>query len=148
MFTACGGLNGNSPHRLIRNGTTRKYGLVAGSVSLGMGWRGWCLGCSIQAQYHSLPPACCPGSRTLSYLLDTMLSTCHHASYHDDNGQNFWTVSQSQLNVFLYESCCGHGVSLQKPQLKHPHFLISTSLWLPHHDLLPTSGLFLKNIPY
>ena len=30
-----------------------------------------------------------------------------------DNGLNLWTVSKAQLNVFLYKSCHGHGVSSQ-----------------------------------
>jgi hypothetical protein len=30
-----------------------------------------------------------------------------HASHHDNNGLNLSTVSQPQLNVFLYKSCCG-----------------------------------------
>jgi hypothetical protein len=33
------------------------------------------------------------------------LSACHHASCHVDNGLNLLTLSQSQLNVFIYKSC-------------------------------------------
>jgi hypothetical protein len=32
------------------------------------------------------------------------LSACHHASSHDI-GLDLWSVSQHQLNVFLYKSC-------------------------------------------
>ena len=32
------------------------------------------------------------------------LPTCHHASYHDDNGQISETVSKPQLNVLLCKS--------------------------------------------
>jgi hypothetical protein len=42
------------------------------------------------------------------------LPACHHASCHADNELNLWTVSQPQWNVFLYKSCCGHGVSSQQ----------------------------------
>jgi hypothetical protein len=31
-----------------------------------------------------------------------------------DNERNLWTVSQPQLNVVLYRSCCGHGVPSQQ----------------------------------
>jgi hypothetical protein len=36
--TECGGLNENSPHRLIGSGTISRCGLVEGSVSLGVGF--------------------------------------------------------------------------------------------------------------
>ena len=38
----------------------------------------------------------------------------HHAFCHADNALNLLTVSQPQLNVFLYKSCLGHGVSSQQ----------------------------------
>ena len=34
----CGDLNENGPHRTIRDGTIRWYGLVGGRVSLGVGF--------------------------------------------------------------------------------------------------------------
>lgn len=38
----------------------------------------------------------------------------HHISHYGDNGLNLQTANQFQLNVFLYKSCNGHGVSLQR----------------------------------
>ena len=42
------------------------------------------------------------------------LPTYHHAPHHDNNGLSSETISQPQFNVFLYKSCCGHGVSSQQ----------------------------------
>lgn len=36
------------------------------------------------------------------------LPAFYHVSRHDNNGLNLWTLSQSQLKVFLYKSCSGH----------------------------------------
>jgi hypothetical protein len=38
----------------------------------------------------------------------------HHPFHHHDNGLNLCTLSQPQLNIFLYYSCHGHGVSSQQ----------------------------------
>ena len=52
--------------------------------------------------------------RTLSYFFSTM-SACMMLFFHHENyGLNLWTVSQLQLNVFLYKNCHGHGVSSQQ----------------------------------
>lgn len=60
------------------------------------------------------------GGRMLKLVLSAIsptpvcLPVSPHASLHDDNGLNLWTVSQLQLNVFLCRSYCGHGVSSQQ----------------------------------
>ena len=38
------------------------------------------------------------------------LPTQHHASHHEENWLNLYTVSQPQLNNFLYKSYCGQAV--------------------------------------
>ena len=42
------------------------------------------------------------------------LPGCCHASHHDDNELPSEPVSQPQLNVVLYKSCFGNGVSSQQ----------------------------------
>ena len=55
----------------------------------------------LDVELSATSPAACPPA-------------CSHAFCHDDNGLTLGTVSQPQLNVFLYKSCCGHGVSSQQ----------------------------------
>jgi hypothetical protein len=38
----------------------------------------------------------------------TMPAGCCHASHHDDNGLNLWTVSKPQLNISFSKSCPGY----------------------------------------
>lgn len=46
------------------------------------------------------------------------LPACHHASHHLIVGRASDTVSQPQLNVFLYKSSCGNGVKAIEPLAK------------------------------
>lgn len=50
----------------------------------------------------------------LSAYFPTSCWPACHGDFHHDNRLNLLTVSQPQLNVFLYKGCCGHDVSSQK----------------------------------
>lgn len=47
--------------------------------------------------------SCWSWCRTNSHFC--LLPLCHLAFHHDDNGQDLWTPSKPQWNVFLYEKC-------------------------------------------
>ena len=63
----------------------------------------WGLRCSSQVQSLFLLPVDLDVELSSHHLCTTMLTWC--------NGVNLWTVSQFQLNAFLYKSYRGHGVS-------------------------------------
>ena len=98
----------------IGSGIIRRCGLVGGNVSL---W-GWVLRSSVLkvccCGIQSPSVACRSRCRILSSSPAPCLPAQCDALHHDDNGLNLWTVSQPQLNVFLYKSCLGHGVSSQQ----------------------------------
>jgi len=60
----------------------------------------------------SLPAARRSKCRTLSSSPAPCLPAGCHASLHGDSGLNLWTVSQPQLNVFLYKNCHGRAVGV------------------------------------
>jgi hypothetical protein len=64
---------------LIGSGTTRRYGVVEGSVSLGFGFQLFKLA-------QCLPAAWPSGYRTLSYLSSAM-SACMLPCFHYDNNE-------------------------------------------------------------
>ena len=108
----CGGLNKNGPQRLADlnayspgSHTNRKCGLVGRNVSPRVRFQ-----TLKPVQCLSLPAAC----RTPGYLSSTMSACMPICSCHEDNGLTAGTVSQSQVNVFLCKSCCGHGFSSQQ----------------------------------
>lgn len=91
----------NCPRKLTGSGTTLRYGLVGGHVSL---WR-WVLRshmCSNHSQC-SLPVAC----TRQNFQLPLWYHICLHAATvtrHDGNGLNPSELLAIQWNVFLYES--------------------------------------------
>ena len=99
-------MNKNGPHSLIGNGTVGRCVLVGVSVSLGMGFEV----SDAQARSSgslSLPAACWSRYRTLNYLSNTI---CPCATTLPTVPIMDQTVSQSQLNVFLYKSCQRHDI--------------------------------------
>lgn len=109
----CGGdLNRNVPHRLMclntwpkGNGTVRICGLVGGSMSLyERALRSPMLNLHNQWGTQSLLATCISRCRILKSS-STMSAGTLPCSHHNNNGLNFWTVCQSQINVFLFETC-------------------------------------------
>jgi hypothetical protein len=115
-FPCCGGLCKNGLLRPIGSGTISRYGLAGvGVASL----EDVChCGRSLRAQMikpcplcQSFPAACQSRCRTLSpspVLSAGLLPMLPALIIMDLTSE---VVSQSQLNVFLYKTCCGHGVS-------------------------------------
>jgi hypothetical protein len=118
--TRHGGLNRNSSYRLmfeslaIGSGTTKSCGLVGGSVSP-YRWASRPYIFKLHLVWYTIS-SWLPLDQDveLSALLASCVPACCQASCHDDNGLNLWTVSQPRLNVCLYKSCHGHGVSSQQ----------------------------------
>lgn len=57
---------------------------------------------------------CQSRGRTLSTSSAPRLPKCCHASCHDGNVVNIWTVNHLQLNAFIYKCCPGHFASSQE----------------------------------
>jgi hypothetical protein len=126
----CGALKENGPQRLTVNDNTRRCGLAGVGVVLleercHWGWL-WGLWCSNQTQCVSSLQSTDPDVELSGDSPAPCLPACHQASCHDDNGLNFWTVSQPHFNVFLSMSCHGHGVSSQQQNLNTPQSLASS----------------------
>ena len=102
-------------------GTIRRCGLVGRSASPSP-WRQALRShiCSNSAQCgRNTGSSWLPSDQDIELLTlspAACLSTCRHVAHHDDNGPNWTTetVSQPQLNLFLYKSRHGHSVSSQQ----------------------------------
>lgn len=98
------GLNESSPHRTIGSGTIVSCSLVGVGAAL-CATGGWALRFQMLKPGPvslSLPTACQSRYRTLSYLSSIMSALCH-ASHHEDNRLNLWTVTQSSKYFPLQE---------------------------------------------
>ena len=94
----CDGVSENGTHRLMALcERIQTCGLVGGSIVTE--------GSNAQDRPCLFLPVSC---LDLVCLLAAMLPTMVTADYMSE------TVSQPQLNTFLYKSCWGHGVSLQQ----------------------------------
>ena len=74
----------------------------------------WGLRCSSQAQYLTLFLLSIDPHGDAALYLSLCSLMCCHASCHDDSGLKLWTVSQPQINIFLFKSWRDHGVSSQQ----------------------------------
>ena len=93
----------NISHSKMEDNEKKGCPLVGGSVTL----TGRCgLVVSKLTLFDTQGPSC-----TLSPSPAPCLPALRHASHHADNGLNLWC--SPQLNVSLFKSCCGHGVSSQ-----------------------------------
>jgi hypothetical protein len=86
----------------MESSTIRRYGIVGRSVSLVLGFGAQCHSFILLSADSGVEPSM-PSPVPC-------LPSCHQ----DDNELKPWTVSQSQLNVFLHKSSLGPGVSSQQ----------------------------------
>ena len=86
------------------------HGVILGGVTLLKGVCHW--GWVLRSQMRNPGPVSLSSCCLLVQMWNSLLPPQHHdslhASCHDNSGLNLWTVSQTQLNIFLYEF---HGVS-------------------------------------
>jgi hypothetical protein len=108
-------LNENGPNRSIKRDTIRRCGLVGENVSLRIGFEV----SDAQAMLNVISFISLSADQDVKLSAPSpapCLPICYHVSSHD-NGLNLRTLSQTQLNVFLYKTCCDRGVSSQTETL-------------------------------
>lgn len=95
----------------LQNSVTVMKSVIEGRISV--------IRCLIQIQWLFLLPVD-PRIELSASAQALFLPACQHASCHDNKKVNFWNCKPTPVNFFLYYSCHGHGISIEKfkPQQK------------------------------